>query len=146
MLNPETRVGPNADEVAAKVIDGEAILINLTSGMYYSMDRVGGVIWELIDGTPTAAEIVDAVAGAYEVDRERADSDVRELLAQLVEAGLIVIRSDAAERRSLAGTTPATSRLPYEPPRLHAYDDMAELLALDPPHPLLTNTLAKFSG
>ena len=31
----------NTEEVAAKVIDGEAIIINLTTGVYYSMDGVG---------------------------------------------------------------------------------------------------------
>ena len=32
---------PNSDGVASKIVDGEAILINLSNGMYYSMDAVG---------------------------------------------------------------------------------------------------------
>jgi len=43
MLKPESSLRPNEEEVASKVMDGEAILINLSNGIYYSMDKVGGV-------------------------------------------------------------------------------------------------------
>ena len=45
MLSLQSCLRPNEEEVAAKVMDGEAILINLSSGIYYSMDKVGGVLW-----------------------------------------------------------------------------------------------------
>ena len=41
MLSSETRLRPNDAEVTATVIDDEAIMINLTSGVYYSTDGVG---------------------------------------------------------------------------------------------------------
>ena len=44
MLMLKHRMQPNKEEVAAKVMDGEAILINLSNGIYYSMDKVGAVV------------------------------------------------------------------------------------------------------
>ena len=52
---------PNTAEVAAKDVDGEAVLINLTNGMYYSMDLVGGFVWSLIESGYDLAAIADAV-------------------------------------------------------------------------------------
>ena len=45
LSDTDTHLVPNVAEVAAKVMDGEAILINLANGMYYSMDGAGGFLW-----------------------------------------------------------------------------------------------------
>jgi hypothetical protein len=42
MLSLAQHVRPNSEEVAAKVMDGEAILINLSNGIYYRMVKWGG--------------------------------------------------------------------------------------------------------
>ena len=41
----EKFVRANPDEVAAKVVQGEAIIINLATGVYYSMTGVGAAAW-----------------------------------------------------------------------------------------------------
>jgi len=38
----------HAEKVAAEVIDSEAIIINLSSGMYFTVNRVGALIWKII--------------------------------------------------------------------------------------------------
>ena len=58
MLRFDNRLQPRDEEVAAKVIEGEAILINLANGVYYSMEKVGGLIWEMIEGRHTLREMV----------------------------------------------------------------------------------------
>jgi len=47
--NPDLRLTPNRANVAAKVIDGEAIILDITRGAYYSMDGAGAVIWAGLD-------------------------------------------------------------------------------------------------
>ena len=42
MLTLQNRLRPNEEEVAGKVMDGDAIIINLSNGIYYSMDKVRG--------------------------------------------------------------------------------------------------------
>ena len=43
MLNLHHCFRPREEEIASKVIDGEAIIINLANGVYYSMDKVGAM-------------------------------------------------------------------------------------------------------
>lgn len=134
MLNMDTRLQPNREEVAAKVMDGEAIIINLITGVYYSMDKVGGLVWDLIEGGNSLAEIVATIPERYDVTRERAHADVERLVAELFEEKLI----SGANHESPPVRNPERDqqeKLPYEPPKLNIYRDMGDLLALDPPTP-----------
>ena len=54
-----TRYARNTDEVVSKVIDGEAIIINLTNGVYYSIDKAGARIWDLVIQSANPSEIVN---------------------------------------------------------------------------------------
>lgn len=134
MLKPGDRLAPNTNEVADEVIDGEAILINLASGIYYSMDGVGGVIWSLIAAGHSLLATAATIAARYEVSPEQAEADVQRVAAELVEHGLVVPReADQPEPPPVAPAS--TTRLPYEQPKLTVYRDMGDLLALDPPAP-----------
>jgi hypothetical protein len=135
MLSAESRVDPNVAEVAAKVIDGEAIIMNLSSGLYYSMDNVGAAIWELIARRYSVREVADVIADRYRVDRERAAGDVRRLVQELLDEHLVTVATPDRER--VAVLPPPGAPPPYEPPRLQKYTDMADMLALDPPMPNL---------
>ena len=134
MVGLEDRLTPNALEVAAKVMDGEAILINLSNGMYYSMDGVGGVVWSLVEQGRSVGEIVAAVAAHYEVGEGEVRRDVARLAEELLEERLVLLNADAAPA-SQPGTAVAGERAAYAPPVLNACRDMGDLLALDPPMP-----------
>lgn len=133
MMTLETRLCPKDDEVAAEVLDGEAIIINLATGSYYSMGGVGGLIWGGVEQHCRLEEIAARVALAYDVSLERARADVADIAARLVAEG-IAKTSDATTSRGEA-PLPPPRRLHYEPPSLSAYSDMRNLLALDPPIP-----------
>jgi hypothetical protein len=142
-MTRQTRISPNRTDVAAKVIEGEAILINLTTGMYYSSDGAGGMIWQLIETSRTIEEIADAVSAHYAVEPDRALADIQALAADLVAAGLVHVGDDAAPAEERPVAPLPDQRGPYQQPRLVGYDDMAQLLALDPPHPALASALSK---
>ena len=125
----------NEQDVAAKVVDGEAILINLTSGLYYSMDKVGGLVWSLIAGGSSVAQVAQTVAATYSIPVDRARDDVRRLAQQLLAEKLISI---AAGSGVPAPAAPETANPgPYQAPKLTRFDDMADMFALDPPLPEL---------
>ena len=48
MLRGDCRLKLDSGAVAAEVIDGEAIMINLANATYYSIAGVGAFIWELL--------------------------------------------------------------------------------------------------
>jgi hypothetical protein len=135
MVSAESRVVINASEIAAQVIDGEAIIMNLTTGVYCSMDRVGAAVWEWIERGHSVADMVDGLTTLYDVSAAQAQADLERLLEQMVGDGLVQI--DAANGRLGNPVAPTEARLPYQTPELNRYGDMADLLALDPPMPVL---------
>jgi len=145
MLTLTDRLRPREAEVAAKVIDGEAIIINLASGIYYSMDKVGGTIWEMIERKHSLEEIIAATIARYDVSREQARADVEQLVRELLQENLVTLSEDGA---STAAKIQADQQenLPYEIPKLNIYRDMGDLLALDPPVPGLADTPWKDPG
>lgn len=138
MLTLHSRLRPQ-EEVAAKVMDGEAIIINLSSGMYYSMDKVGATIWELIEKRYSLKEMEAAISGWYEVSAEQAQADVERLAGELLQENLVLEADDAAPHGE-AQLGDRQQREPYESPQLNIYRDMGAILALDPPLPGLEAT------
>ena len=80
----------NAQAVNAEVIEGEAIVINVTTGVYYSLDGAGAYIWELLTSGASVAECVQAVMDRYQVPAEQVRADVTEIVSQLIP--LFVVR------------------------------------------------------
>jgi hypothetical protein len=139
MLGPDSRLRANDAECAAKVLDGEAVIINLLNGTYYSLDKAGAVVWELAAAGNSIGQIVDGVTGRYEVDASRARADVERLLEELVTERLLVPARDpnVSAQATVSSASAVNARLAYDVPSLTTYRDMADLLALDPPMPRL---------
>ena len=141
-LDPSTRFTSNPDEITFTVIDGEAILINLNTGAYYSMVDTAVEVWELIQAGHSVSELTDLVSRRYGADVERVRADLESFITELSEQG-IVVRGQLAAAQQLPVDDSAAEG-PYAPPRLNVYSDMADLLALDPPSPgLLDNLMRK---
>lgn len=122
-------------KIAGKVMDGEAIIIDLSTGVYYSADKVGGFVWSQIESGSTLGGVVDAVRAHYAVDPDQARDDILGFATQLLDAGLVsaVSGETGAPPAEAAGSS---EKIPYETPALVPYEEMADLLALDPPMPL----------
>ena len=139
MLNLHHCFRPRDEEIAAKVIDGEAIIINLANGVYYSMDKVGALVWDFLQAGHALEEAIKAVTRRYDISRSQAESDIQRLVQELVRENLVVSSEDG---RSVAveEVSGPQDKLSYEAPKLNIYRDMGDLLALDPPVPGLGNT------
>lgn len=79
---------PNEGVMASQVGD-EAILLDLGSGIYYSLNAVGAPIWTGLTGGKCHAEIVDTLVAEFDVTPAVAARDVESFIAQLVEMGLV---------------------------------------------------------
>jgi hypothetical protein len=76
------------DGVVAREVDGEMVLLNLTSEQYFSLDKVGADIVTRLTRGPMD-EAVAALCRDYEVDADVLKGDVDHLVGELVEAGLL---------------------------------------------------------
>jgi len=132
MTRDEHRIVCNRDTVAAEVLDGEAIILNLATGAYYSLDKAGARVWTCIEHELAEQDIVRLIARDYGVELARVTEDVAALVTRLLEEQLVVLGAPGpagAEPPALTG--PAA----YERPDLRKYSEMADMLALDPPLP-----------
>ena len=121
----------NSPQVINETIDGEAIMINLATGAYYSLDRVGGDVWTVLEHGATVDDVVTALQARYDGTAEDMTAGVGALVDQLVAEELIV-QADGN------GAPPAPEasgeKQPFSPPRLDKFTDMQDLILLDPVH------------
>ena len=54
----------NRTDVASEVMDGEVIAINLATGHYYSFRGSADIVWAMVLGGWSAAEIAERLAAA----------------------------------------------------------------------------------
>lgn len=130
-------IRPNEPHVVHEVIDGEAVLINMESGAYYSLDKVGAEIWAMIETGSSMSDLIASVTMRYSGEPAEIERGIATLLAELETERLIV--SGNGEEPGHAATVSTSSaaggeRSRFVPPVLHKYTDMTELLLLDPIH------------
>ena len=81
-------VTPHPD-VQCSVLDGEAILLNLETGSYFTLNRVGTVAWELFNGERTLTHVHAAICERFDVREDVARQDLLSLVSHLDQEGLI---------------------------------------------------------
>lgn len=83
---------PVKKEIAAfRVIDNEAVILNLENGIYYSLNEVGTKVWELMDGKKSIKDLTAAITAQYDVDEMTVEKDIIELVSDLLSEGLVTL-------------------------------------------------------
>lgn len=78
-------------KVAARVVNGEAMILTPHDSVLHTLNTVGTRIWELLPAHATVAGLAAAIVEEYDVSPEEATADVRELIAVLVEKRILVL-------------------------------------------------------
>ena len=138
-IEADERLELNSGDVAAKEIDGEILVMNVANGMYYSLEGVGAVAWRLLAAGLSLRHASAALAASFGADEATTLDDITGLALHLVDEGLVTVSEAPAEAQTPA-IPEAEEGMSYSAPRLTAYSDMADLLALDPPMPGLAET------
>ena len=81
---------PNPN-VQGTTLDGETVLLNLSSGRYYTLNRVGTAIWERCTGHQSLQDIHVALCGRFEASSERIADDLLALVTHLGHEGLLTM-------------------------------------------------------
>lgn len=77
------------EDVLFQDVNDEVVLLDLASEHYFGLDEVGARVWMLLKEQKAAGQIVEELLQEYDVERAELEGDVLDLLAQLLEAGLI---------------------------------------------------------
>ena len=127
-------------QVLHESIDGEVIVINLTTGTYYSLRGSAADVWELIQrpvGVGVAA-ISDMLATRFAVSRAEAEAALDPFLADLRAEELVFWENECSGPAPEAGNAGSNghdgARLAFIAPTLEKFTDMQALVLLDPVH------------
>lgn len=130
----------NTSQVISETIDGEAVMINLPTGNYYSLNDAGGEVWTLIERAASVKEMVATLASHYDGPPDEIERSVGELIDRLLGEELIVpwagedADTAAAGATTASTTAPSGPRPPFQAPKLEKFTDMQDLILLDPVH------------
>ena len=81
-----------SDDVVFRELDGEAVILNLSSGTYFGLDRIGTRAWRLIEEHGSLDRVVQQLVEEYDVSAETLRADLSALFDALVAKGLLVWR------------------------------------------------------
>jgi hypothetical protein len=130
-MSAESRVNP---WVTHERLDDEVIAINLETGAYFAFTGVAADCWSLVSAGLDVPGTAAAVAERYGVDIERSTGDVSQFVAKLEAAGLITGQADASATPESVGLPPPNGPLAYAAPVVDSFEDLEDLLLLDPIH------------
>jgi len=77
------------DEVTWRDVNGELVVLKLTSGEYFSFNSVGRLTWIKLTEGKAVTEVIDAIASEYEVTHAQAESDVHSFVDGLLSNELL---------------------------------------------------------
>jgi hypothetical protein len=80
------------ENVTFEVVADEAILIDITTGTYFSLNEVGTEFWQLLDGKQTVAQHAAVIATKYEVELAMVVDDLLELAQEMAKDKLLLIQ------------------------------------------------------
>ena len=84
------------DSAIVKKIEDELVIITMTDGIsdidssIYTLNATGKVVWEKLDGQNSLEKIINALAEEYNVPKTKIEKDVKKLVIELIEKGLIL--------------------------------------------------------
>ncbi len=92
-LTARIRVG---GQIVFRELGEELVLLNLQTGVYFGLDPVGTRVWGMLDAAPSLQRVLDVLLGEYEVEPDRCQSDLLELVAALRANRLVEVLDAAA--------------------------------------------------
>jgi hypothetical protein len=69
--------------------EDDTVILDAIGSRYYGLSDVGARVWELIQQPRPASEILATLVAEYDVERQVAWGDLRDLLEELAAAGLV---------------------------------------------------------
>jgi hypothetical protein len=120
------------NNILSDVFGEEVVLVNLDSGMYYSLRGSATQIWIRLFNQYSLIEILADLIQIYQVTENQLITDINLFVTQLLELKIIKTATDA-ERKEIDFISKDVL-IDYSTPVVEIFSDMQEILLLDPVH------------
>ncbi|ARV58396.1 thymidylate synthase [Nostocales cyanobacterium HT-58-2] len=92
-ISESSRVVAAVEQISSD-LGGEAVILNLKSGVYHGLNEVGARIWNLLQQPQVVKDIKQTILEEYEVEPEVCVGDLLALLNELKAAELIKVENE----------------------------------------------------
>lgn len=76
-------------DVVFTFLDHEIMLFNPQTGQYYSFNKVGAYIWELLSTPISFNELIISLQAKFDVEKDKCEADTKKFLSLLLDKQLI---------------------------------------------------------
>lgn len=116
--------------IVYEVFDGEIVAVHLDSGKYYSLKDSAAYVWNAMLANKSNLAIAQRLISHYQLDEALTLIQIDEFIHQLVQEGLLVANDEPLDPVSLLEQPQGF----YVAPTFAVFNDMQEILLLDPVH------------
>ena len=128
----ESEFSINTSSVVFERLDGEVIIISNQNGKYYSLGYTASDIWYLIQTSVSSSLWLKTLADNYQEIPDSAEDEVKKFVDALLSENLI--KSSEAAFGDLQLLPEDNPRGKWSCPELLIFDDLQDLLLVDPIH------------
>ena len=85
-----TEIRPqHRSDVKIRDVEGELVVLDLEAKLVHQLNPTARHIWNQCDGQHSITEIIEQLCQTFDIDRITAEKDVKAIVRQLKEAGLL---------------------------------------------------------
>lgn len=96
MINQMSKVFVPSEDVVAREIEGELIIVPLVAGIgdmedeLFTLNETGKAVWDLLDGKRSLGDVAGLLAASYESETGAIEQDVLGLVEELARRKMLV--------------------------------------------------------
>jgi hypothetical protein len=87
-LSDRVQIDP---DVVFRELSGEAVLLNLLTGIYFGLNAVGTRMWALLNERVDLGRVAEALRDEYDISAKTVETDLLRLCEELREKGLLQV-------------------------------------------------------
>ena len=95
MLSPESTFRTSEKVTLTEMQNGEAVLLNLETWNYYSLNETGVHVWKRASEGEPVSDIVESLSERWDVSTEESRRAVTSLLSELMSENLLAVSEDS---------------------------------------------------
>jgi Coenzyme PQQ synthesis protein D (PqqD) len=131
-----SRLARNPEVECTELADG-AVLLNMETRLYYSLNQTGLELWNATDGANGPEEVAKRLTEAFEIDQQTALGAVSSFMPELERERLVVESAEQAVEPVPMAEAPDGPRGAFERPQLIKHDEPLHEVANTPFDPQL---------
>jgi hypothetical protein len=131
-------------EVVETVLEDGAVLLNLKTRFYYSLNKVGYRIWQLLDVAESSEDLSQKVVSEYQAEDKQVKENVSDFIKELEREKLVTPHEDGMNRQTQqeaqehdSNASQSSEKEPFSKPELIKHDEPLHEVVQNPFDPQL---------